>query len=204
MQTIACLLIAEVQVCKCSSHEKHSVLANCLLLTRWGLAVVNFLWFFYSCFHSPSLVLPCLVSLQPSPWACPYFLPACWVAFLLATTPCYKALLHSGEDKRLSSAAFPVTPSGQWEGLLQKEALTRKSCPCQSVPIREPGLSSALRHSSPNTNNTWQSHQPPRGTPALQLGPRPRSVICVLQCDTWEASCLQKVWQIFNNVRTFQ
>lgn len=96
-----------LQMCKSSSLDKHSILANCFFLTRCGLAVFNGPLIFFSCFYSPSLFLPCLVSFQPPPCTCPYLLPICWAALLLATKPCCTALLHPGEDKRLSSAAFP-------------------------------------------------------------------------------------------------
>lgn len=102
-----CPPTAEVQVHKCSSCDKHTILATCFFLTRCGLAVVNVPLIFPSCFHSPSLFSPCFVSLQPPPWACPYLSPVCWAALLLATKPCCTSLLHPAEDKSLSLAASP-------------------------------------------------------------------------------------------------
>lgn len=144
-----CPLTAEVQVCRCSSGDKHSILANCFFLTRCGLAVVNVpLIFFFLLFLFPQsgFALFCFSSTHTMGLSLSL---ACLLGW--PTKPCCTALLHPAEEQRLSSAA---SPGYSTRAMLQKAALTRKWCPCQSVPIREPVLSSALRHSSPNTNNT--------------------------------------------------
>lgn len=150
-----CPLTAEAQVCKCSSPNTW-ILAICVFLTRCCLAVFNSPFFPPGSVPTVCFSLSC--SLQCPPWACTSLLPVCQTALLQATKPCNIALCTLERasplwQDRLSSAAFPGTSSVQWEGLMQKAALTRKSCPCQSVCIREPLLSSALRHASAGVNN---------------------------------------------------
>lgn len=103
-----CPLIAKVQVCKCSSRDKHSILGNCFFLTRCGLAVVNVPLIFSSCFHSPILFLPCFHFSSTPTLGLSLFL-----ACLLGCSPAgHQALLHSsptpcrGQEPELSCLSW--------------------------------------------------------------------------------------------------
>lgn len=94
-----------LQMCKSSSLDKHSILANCFFLTRCGLAVFNGPLIFSPASILPVCFCPALFLFNPHPAPVP--ISCLFAALLLATKPCCTALLHPGEDKRLSSAAFP-------------------------------------------------------------------------------------------------
>lgn len=147
------------QKCRCINlplPTNTGILAICVFLIRCGLTVFNGPFFPPGSVPTVCFSLSC--SLQQPPCACPSTLPVCQTALPQATKPCNTALLHPREG--ISSAArqtelrpFLGISSVRWEGLMQKAALTRKSRPCQSVPIREPLLSGALRHTSASVNN---------------------------------------------------
>lgn len=117
------------------------ILVICIFLTGCVLVVFN------GSFFPPGSVLTVWFGfpllgvfnnhLGLAPLSC---LSLCQTTLLWATKPCKTALLHPGES--IFSAARQTELSClSWEGLMQKAALSGKSCRCQSVHIREPLLS---------------------------------------------------------------
>lgn len=110
-----CPLTAEVQVCRCSSGDKHSILANCFFLTRCGLAVVNVPLIFFSPVSIPPVCF-CPVLFLFNPYHGPVPI-SCLFAGLA-----HQALLHSsptpcrGTETELSCLSWILHQGNAAEG----------------------------------------------------------------------------------------
>lgn len=167
-------------------------LAICACVTRCGLAA----------FSGPFL----------SSWFCPHsaFFPFLFLSVPTLGLPPSLACLPDGcpAGHQHSSASplqqsdraplpLPGIPWVPWEGPMQKAALTRKSCPCQSIAIGEPPRQPPPVLTAKKGATSLQGH------PACaSWGPRTPSVTCIPKCDTGQAPSLQTIWQMFIKART--
>lgn len=145
------LTAGEVQVFKCSFPDKHLNFAHlCLFLTRCGLAVFNAP--FLPPGSVPTVCFSLSYSLQQPSWVCPSPLSVCLWSPQHSSPALWRGHLLCSRTDGAQLPSLGIS-SGRCEGLTQKAAQTRKSCPSQSVHIREPLLGSALRHVAGSANN---------------------------------------------------
>lgn len=126
------------------------ILPICVFLTRCGLAVFNAP--FLPPGSVPTVCFSLSYSLQQPSWACPSPLSVCHWSPQHSSPALWRGHLLGSRTDRAQLPSLGIS-SGRCEGLMQKAAQTRKSCPGQSVHIREPLLSSALRHVAASANN---------------------------------------------------
>lgn len=132
------------------------------------------------------------------------------LACLLGCSPAgHQALLHSspapwrGQETELSCLSW-LLHQGNGRDCCRRQPWAENGAPVSLFLLESlcSAVHSGTAHPTQIAHDRAISLQ--GGPHHTSWGPRPASVICVLKCDTWQASCLQKAWQIFNYVRTFQ